>query len=297
MPSVVIGDYSCPVQIGNRLHVLLNAKLCADLYDVPLVWRPNTENGPFVCPDHLVIASSVERAAPTPVAERAWPYPFSRWSSFRRDHVPAQRKNMESTTWWSDHAPRDGRLYCGRMERPIMGAWMRESRDYRIAARINSTFARGDLRAYGQAFHALFRFARPSTSAPRDICVHMRYNVRNTRKIIANVLKAANAAQTAECTAFVASNVPQKAIASASSALDRCEIEMTAIGRNHTRGGVAADHGAVATGVVDDVERVRNCRRFFGSRESSLSELMAELVLFNGGRAQLCDHRSCRSVS
>ena len=48
----VVGDYNCPQQVGNRVHVLLNAELCARAYGVPLLWHPNIENGLVRCRTH-----------------------------------------------------------------------------------------------------------------------------------------------------------------------------------------------------------------------------------------------------
>ena len=220
--SGVIGDFSCPNQIGNRLHVILNAKLCADIYNVSLFWSPNLENGPFICDHYLALHTSSMKEVRKDCVIQEWPYPFTRWKTFKYNHVPLQRQKLSSNGWWDSHSPSPGKvLFCGRMERPLMGLRMSASEPYKT--RIDTLFANGLLHAYGRAFHQLFQFVRP-THRPCDLGIHLRFWVRHYHNIIARVLHKASAFDRGACSAYISSNHPKQAIRMANTTINKCKI-------------------------------------------------------------------------
>ena len=49
----VLGRYNCPQQIGNRVHVILNARLLSWLLGKQLVWAAEETWAPFECDAYL----------------------------------------------------------------------------------------------------------------------------------------------------------------------------------------------------------------------------------------------------
>jgi len=304
----VVGDYNCPQQVGNRVHVLLNAELCARAYGVPLLWHPNIENGLFECDRFLTRSPSVRRAdALPPSCSRAeWAYPFSKWPNWR-NHVPEIERALRQHDW--QPAPNaSAYVFCGRMERPVMSAALADSprAPEPIRGRLRHIFSNGSAYAYGGAFHRLFTFARAADRRRAqqrvDLGIHARINLGSVRsggrprqaQLLQNIEDLALSKLPADtpCRAFVASDHVEVALRHLSRLSARCQVKTLQRREDvEERRSIDAGHGRYQNSFISELAHMSGAKLMVGTHGSSASELMAALAAHGGGAVWLCHGR------
>ena len=304
--NAVIGNYNCPQQIGNRLHVMLNADLCAQIYQLPLVWEENVENGRYECDGYLRRASHIRHISQmSSCARTQWPYPFSQWRSYR-DHVPAQKKAIHVMRWTSQNAI----IYCGRMERPIMTGAMADGPNVpmHIRRRIQTVFENGTMYAYGRAFHRVFSFRFQSqTTPPVTIGMHLRLRIRGLRSQAATYLQAVEqlairlSANHTNCTVFIASDSIDVALRHFHRVRRHCHVmhaQRTLASTDRVaRKSIDKGHGNYKELFVRELMVLNTVRHMIGTYGSSASELLVEMAAYRGASAWLCKLTQCKPAS
>lgn len=337
--SFVVGDYNCPQQVGNRLFPVLNAELCARIIGVPLLWEPNEENGPFECDRFLTRRPGISRAANVTGCPRFdWPYPLGRWnatclshtfigacSGRWRDHIPGQRRMLAHMSWKAH----DVMVYCGRIERPLMGRYMAASAraPAAVRSRIEQTFQNGTLAAYGGAFRRLFEFAPASAAAARAaldsaggeiaVGIHARLFLgairasgraaelvaQMERLAIAHVDRDAGEADGADekgkraCVVFVASDTLERTLPRLDTLGRRCRLvhmaRTDATLDVETRRQIDGGHGNYKDMFIAEMDVLRRASLVIGTKDSSSSELVAALAIDRGNAAWECTPDRC----
>ena len=296
MCNYVVGNYNCPVQIGNRLFVILNAYLCSQIYNVPLLWEPNVENGPFECNKFLHLNQSVLPALNFSTCERSsWPYPFTRWKTWKVNHAVLQKQAL------LNGFPRiRGITYCGRMERAMMSIRMAQAVNMSsvMKDRIRHIFRNGMYYAYGNAFNTLFQTNRTGLEEPYDIGLHLRMNnplvkVQNTIKSIRKKVKQH---ERKECRIFVSSDNAEKASIFLKKIGSKCTFIWLPRSNETPRHMKLQGHGDNTDLFMKELIQLSNSNVFISVKGSSASELISSLSVYNGKKAFMCDSTTCSKL-
>ena len=185
----IVGHFSCPHQLGNRLFDFLNAFLIAVVTDRALVWRPCRAVAHGICPRNRPDACAGV------LDLRAWVRPAGDGAIYRPDYPPRLTRPAfrGPPGYWAHHPAPDQLACCGidRLSTPMLMAGVLERNDAAALAwpgatlgaaagrRAAALFARGEAVAYGAAFDAAFRLretVRPHEDrAPLRIGVHLRH--------------------------------------------------------------------------------------------------------------------------
>ena len=185
----IVGHFSCPHQLGNRLFDFLNAFLIAVVTDRALVWRPCRAVAHGICPRNRPDACAGV------LDLRAWVWPAGDGAIYRPDYPPRLTRPAfrGPPGYWAHHPAPDQLACCGvdRLSTPMLMPGVLERNDAAALAwpgatlgaaagrRAAALFARGEAVAYGAAFDAAFHLREtlrhPADRAPVRIGVHLRH--------------------------------------------------------------------------------------------------------------------------
>ena len=271
---------------------MLNAFLCSQIYDVPLVWTPNTENGPFECDNFLKRHDTISSSS-SDCKHQEWPFPFTNWKTFRTNHVPLQKKALLTMTV----PPIDGTLYCGRMERPILSASFASNPTLpsRTKQRIRTIFKHGRYRAYGNAFNHLFDFKENVSFVP-DIGLHIR--TKNPQVSFANADTRAHVRnlilqhQSGNCVLFFAADHFEHGLAFVKQLKTTCTIHSLPRVRDARRAVMGA-HGTYKDLFLREILHISHAKVVISIAGSSASELISSLAVANRNLAYSCASSGC----
>lgn len=291
----VVGNYNCPVQLGNRMFVMLNAVLCSKIYNLPLVWEANVENAPFECDRFLTRQSVLRPASPSCLREK-WPFPFTDWKTFRMSHSRLQKNALLTMRLPTPN----GTLYCGRIERPVFSAAFAANPTLppTIRQRILNLFSHGTYRAYGMAFHETFTFSNQSIDFVSDIGLHLRTNNPQVHfsKATTHLYRLMRKLQFPGCTILVSTDNLKKGTLFMRGIDAICSVHWLprVVDR---RSAVMSAHGNFKDLFIREMQHLSHARVVVSVAGSSASELVSSLSVANRNKAYSCTSKGCALLS
>ena len=196
----IVGHFSCPHQLGNRLFDFLNAFLIAVVTDRALVWRPCRAVAHGICPRNRPDACAGV------LDLRAWVRPAGDGAIYRPDYPPRlTRPGFRGPPgYWAHHPAPDQLACCGidRLSTPMLTAGVLERNDAAARAWPGATLGA----AAGR--RAAARAARWWRTAQRSTPPSTSERLFGIRQIVPPCASASTSATTARATTAAPSAWP-----------------------------------------------------------------------------------------